>query len=88
VERFAAALLAAMAVLAVACVALAVAAEALAWGGPWHARLLAWGRDAIVLAPLVALLGVALRAYGHQRRLAWFALAALGVTLAGMALAR
>jgi hypothetical protein len=88
VERLAATLLAAMALLAVACVALGLAAHALARGGAWPTRLLAWGRDAIVLAPLVSLLGVALRAFARQRRLGWFALAALAVTLIGMGLAR
>jgi hypothetical protein len=88
VERLAATLLAAMALLAVACVALGLAAHALARGDEWPTRFLAWGRDAIVLAPLVSLLGVALRAFAGQRRLGWFALAALAVTLVGMGLAR
>lgn len=87
-ERLAATLLAAMALLAVGCVALGLVARALAPGGEWPTRLLAWGRDAIVLAPLVSLLGVALRAFARQRRLGWFALAALVVTLLGMGLAR
>jgi hypothetical protein len=42
----------------------------------------------VVLAPLVSLSGVALRAFPLQRRLGWFALGALLVTLLGMALAR
>ncbi len=88
VERLAAALLAGMALLAVGCVALGLGVQALAGRGEWPTRLLAWGRDAIVLAPLVSLGGVALRALRGQRRLGWFALAALVVTLAGMGLAR
>jgi hypothetical protein len=88
VERLAATLLALMALLAVLCVALGLAAHALARAGGWPTRLLAWGRDAIVLAPLVSLLGVALRAFARQRRLGWFALGALVVTLVGMGLAR
>lgn len=91
VERLAAALLAGMALLAVLCVALGLGAQVLARGamaGAWATRFFAWGRDAIVLAPLVSLLGVALRAFRGQRRLAWFALAALVVTLVGMGLAR
>ena len=87
-ERFAAALLTAMAALAVACVAASPVLRALVPGNAWPGRLLAWGRDAIVLAPLVALSGVALRAFTQQRRLGWFALGALVVTLVGMGLAR
>jgi hypothetical protein len=87
VERLAATLLAAMALLAVACVALALGADALPSGRAWSTRLLTWGRDAIVLAPLVSLGGVALRALRGQRRLGWFALAALAVTLLGMGVA-
>lgn len=87
-ERLAGGLLALMAAGAVACV---VAGLGLRWLGRWSGaaeQLLSLATTAIVAAPLVSLVGVALSASRRARRLGIFAWGALLVTLLGMGLAR
>jgi glucose-6-phosphate-specific signal transduction histidine kinase len=88
-ERLAGGLLALMVALTVTCVAAAVGLRWLGSGNPaLGTRLLSLATGLVVLAPLVSLSGVALRALRVRRRLGWFAVGALLVTLLGMGLAR
>jgi hypothetical protein len=87
IERLAAMLLTVMALLALTSVAAGVGAMLLG-RSRFSPRLFGWGRDLVVLAPLVSLIGVALRAFRYQRRLGLLALGALLVTLVGLGLAR
>ncbi len=89
-ERLAGGLLALMAGGALACVAAGLGLRWLGSGGSMEVgeRLLSLATGVVVVAPLVSLSGVALRALRGRRRVGLFALGALVVTLLGMGLAR
>lgn len=89
-ERRAGTLLGLMAGVALACVG---AGLAMLWLASPTAttlgeRFLGWATSAVVLAPLVSLLGVMLGAMKGRPRLGRLALGTLVVTLVGMGLAR
>lgn len=89
-ERLAGGLLGLMAGVAVACVLVGLGLRWMGSAGSGGAaeRWLSLATTVIVVAPLVSLAGVALRASRGPRRLGVFAWGALLVTLLGMGLAR